>query len=352
MDIQYVWQTDSEEKLDRFLEDLNNFHPNLKFTYEKSKDNINFLDVAIKIKEGKLITDLYCKPTDGHQYLHYDSCHADHIKRSIIFSQTLRLKRICSEKNDLNAHVEDLKKWFHRRGYPDSVVKEQVERALKHSLGNENESKNENGVPLVVTYNPVFNDLSQVIRKNLQLLYADEEVKKVFSPAPFVSFRSTRTLRSYLVRSKIYPLERKVGSEKCNSKRCLVCLNVSETATFESFQTKEQYKINHQLNCNDKCLIYLLSCKVCGLQYVGSTTDKFRFRWNNYKENNRKAERGEEHMQPLVFEHFSSHDHSGFLEDCSITLIDKTDGADPTRREEYWRGVLKTVAPYGLNTID
>ena len=57
-------------------------------------------------------------------------------------------------------------------------------------------------------------------------------------------------------------------------------------------------------------------------------------------------------MQPLVFEHFSSNDHSGFLEDSSITLIDKTHGSAPTRREEYWRRTLKTVTPYGLNTID
>ena len=191
-----------------------------------------------------------------------------------------------------------------------------------------------------------------MIRKNLQSLYADEQVNKAFSSAPLVSIRSTRNLKSYLVRSKIYPLERKVGSEKCNRKRCLVCLNVSETDVLQLFQTKEQYKINHQLNCNDKCLIYLLSCKVCGLQCVGSTNDKFRLRWNNYKENDRKGKRGEEHKQPLVFEHFSSNDHNGFLEDCSITLIDKTDGSDPTRREEYWRRVLKTVTPYELNTID
>ena len=57
-------------------------------------------------------------------------------------------------------------------------------------------------------------------------------------------------------------------------------------------------------------------------------------------------------MQPLVFEHFSSNGYNGFLEDCCITLIDKTDGSDPTRREEYWRRVLKTATPYGLNTID
>ena len=33
----------------------------------------------------------------------------------------------------------------------------------------------------------------------------------------------------------------------------------------------------------------LLSCKFCGLKYVGSKTDKFGFRWNNYNENDRKA---------------------------------------------------------------
>ena len=40
------------------------------------------------------------------------------------------------------------------------------------------------------------------------------------------------------------------------------------------------------------------------------------------------------------------------LQDCSITLIDKADGSNPTRGEEYWRVVLKTVALYGLNRIE
>ena len=126
---------------------------------------------------------------------------------------------------------------------------------------------------------------------------------------------------------------------------------MAETDTFESFQTKKQYKINHNLNCNDKCLVCLLSCKTYDLQYVGSTTDPFRYCWNKYKENNRKAERGVEHMQAYLFEHFASYGHNDFLEDCTITLSDKTDGADPTRREEYLRRVLKTVSPYGLNTV-
>ena len=179
------------------------------------------------------------------------------------------------------------------------MIKNQVARAFQSARNNSaNNSKREKatGIPLVTPYHPRLKGLSSLIKRNLQYLYADQEVKKVLTPAPFVSFRSARNLNSFLVRSKVYPLDGKLGSEKCNGKRCLVCLNVVETDSFESFQTKKQGKINHNLNCNDKCLIYLLSCKICGLQYLGSTTDLFRYPWNNYKNNNRKAERGVEHM--------------------------------------------------------
>ena len=57
-------------------------------------------------------------------------------------------------------------------------------------------------------------------------------------------------------------------------------------------------------------------------------------------------------MQPELFEHFYSEEHNGFLQDCSITLIYKTDGSNLGRQEEYWHVKLKTVAPYGLNKIE
>ena len=92
----------------------------------------------------------------------------------------------------------------------------------------------------------------------------NEETKKVFSPRPMVSFRSPRKISSYLVRAKLYPLERVVKSTKCGKKRCEVCINVSETNAFTSDVTGERYKINYKLICDDNCLIYLLFCKCCG----------------------------------------------------------------------------------------
>ena len=59
---------------------------------------VNFMDVVIKTKNGRLSTDLYCKPVESHQNIHYISCHAEHIKKSIIYSQTLRLRRILRDE--------------------------------------------------------------------------------------------------------------------------------------------------------------------------------------------------------------------------------------------------------------
>ena len=97
--------------------------------------------------------------------------------------------------------------------------------------------------------------------------------------------------------------------------------------------THTSNKINHSFECNDKYLIYLLTCKTCLKQYVGSTTDCSRHRWDNYKCNGGKYARGEACLPEHLFEHFSSEGHNGFLHDVSATLIDKTDEKNPIKRQ-------------------
>ena len=74
-------------------------------------------------------------------------------------------------------HVEDLKILFGKRGYADYLIKKQVEKALRLTPGDEDNSNNLNGISLVVTYNRTLKNLSQMISKNLQLTFAGEQVK-------------------------------------------------------------------------------------------------------------------------------------------------------------------------------
>ena len=86
-------------------------------------------------------------------------------------------------------------------------------------------------------------------------------------------------------------------------------------------------------------------------QHVGQATDTFRHRWNNYKSSERKFQRSEPCMQQHLFWHFSSAGHNGFLNDVSVTFIEKTDPSDPLKRENFWQEKLLTIAPYGLNIV-
>ena len=62
--------------------EFSNFNPNIKF----SEASINFLDLNVKFSNSKLQTSLYVKPTDYHQYLHFQSSHPKHAKKSIVYS--------------------------------------------------------------------------------------------------------------------------------------------------------------------------------------------------------------------------------------------------------------------------
>ena len=132
----------------------------------------------------------------------------------------------------------------------------------------------------------------------------NEDVKNLFLPGPTALFRSARNLSSYLVRAKLYLLHCKVGSKKCE-----VSDYVTDTDTFTSTVTRESFKINHQLNCDDRCLIYLVTCNQCQKKYPGETTDDFRYRCNNYKSNSRKFDRKEACMQENLHGHFCSPGH-------------------------------------------
>ena len=128
---------------------------------------------------------------------------------------------------------------------------------------NTKRGKSLKAVPFVMTYHPKLKSMIKVIQKYLDLLYMDNEVKRVFTPKPMISFRSARKLSSYLVRAKLYPTERTIGSYKCGGKRCEVCINVNETSIFTSTVTGETYIINHRFDCNERRLLYLLTSNKC-----------------------------------------------------------------------------------------
>ena len=119
-DVFLIWPH-GEEKLKSLINHLNSSHETIKFTSEQSRDSISFLDVQVSVGEGGVLsTDLFCKPTDTHQYLHKKSCHPWHTKKAIPYGQPLRFRRIFSEDRQFQERVGELAGWLKDRGYEES----------------------------------------------------------------------------------------------------------------------------------------------------------------------------------------------------------------------------------------
>ena len=145
-----------------------------------------------------------------------------------------------------------------------------------------------------------------------------------------------------LVRAKVPPLSKiEGGSERCQGKRCGVCPYIRKTSEFMD-NKGVRYEIRAgKLNCNSTNVVYLLSCKTCSAQYVGSCTTKFRLRFNNYKSSNGRHKVKTVPQQHL-HDHFDQPDHHGF-QDFEFTIIDQGNSLECLRKRDIFTPAQSSV---------
>ena len=162
-----------------------------------------------------------------------------------------------------------------------------------------------------------------------------------------VTYKRKKNLREILSAS-LFPRATKQNEcfiEKCN-KRCDICKYFLVTSPdFTCFATKRKYKIKGILKCNSRNVIYLISCKCCGKQYIGSATGfKERFRIHKSEINTGKVRYG-------VANHLLCRSSASMFEYLPVQLIEKVsvendDDIDNVlwKREKYWQAQLFTLS--------
>ena len=359
-----VW-THGEQKLLDFLDFINSAHPTINFTSEYSDKSINFLDVQVSISEnGDVTTDLYTKPTDTHQYLHIDSCHPNHTKRAIPYSQALRILRICSDLDTAKMRCEELTDNLSRRGYGRKTVRQQVERAIDNYT-NPPPPREYTGRRMFFTtdYHPSLPTIKGILTRFLPVLHGSEKMRKVLPAPPSMSFRQPGNLKKNLCRAKLRQPDENRGANqparKCNKARCQLCqlFECSDCVTSASNQRRFRCR-NSNASCDTLWVIYVISCPHCQLQYVGQTNN-FRTRMNGHKSDFRKYRDGDADKTEVkvLYAHLTAHNQSKF----NVQIVDHIYIGGRTKeqlhdelntRERKWIWKLDTVSPKGLNTDD
>ena len=294
-DIFVIW-THGEQELIKFHEHLNSFHESIKYTMEQSRSKIVFLDTWVKVIANRLIVELYTKPTDTHNYLHFTSSHPKHTKRAGPYGQFLRVRRNRTLQSDYIKHSKKMKIHYLNRGYPESLIESSRLRALSKDrsellnpcpVKNKQNAKNENVVPLILTHHPSNYLVRKIINDNWNILKYSDLCQKALPESPLFTTRRASNIKDILVHSRLKPKGNdhskrpNVKSEKCKRPFCGICKKLKNTNVVCTL-TKKSHQLPLNIDCHTRNVVYVLTCEQCKKQYVGETKRNFYVRFKEH----------------------------------------------------------------------
>jgi uncharacterized protein (UPF0305 family) len=287
-----IW-TNNDDSVKKFHSILNNLDPSIQFTMNMDHYRIPFLDIEI-IKEGvNLVTDMYYKPTDTHQYLQFHSCHPKHTKINIPYSMARRICTIVTDRDRRENRLSDLRAFLRKQGYPIGIIDSGINR-VKHLPLDElrkpsNKPCNQNEtITLVTTYNPNNTQIMPVIHNHLPILLQSSKMKACFSKRSIInSTRQPKNLKRILSPSVFISNTSKYVS-KCGVSRCGTCDLIVEGNTF-NFADGKTFQVHANMNCKTPNVIYAITCTGCKENYIGETGMELRYRVTLHKQHIRDS---------------------------------------------------------------
>ena len=342
-DIFMIW-SHGIQKLKLFMELLNNHHPTIKFSYEYNQHEIPFLDTVIyRTRDNQLFTKVYHKPTDQKQYLHFHSAHPRKQKESVPYGLFIRTKRICSEEKHFEEEARHIIHQLKQRKYPSSLLQKaytKVKKMNRQDLLRPSPSKNNKKIRLITNYNPNNPDLRSVLKKYEGLLLLTR--KPAIKPEDIeITYNKSPSIRDMVVKSSLEKQPTTNLCQPCYKPRCKTCQQISTTQTITN-QSNHSYRIRGNFNCQSTNIIYVLSCLICGTQYVGESSNTMNTRCRGHISTIKTSK-----DHPVAV-HYRSYNHT--TEDFNVTIIDKeADKNRHLRLEESWIMLLDTLSPKDLN---
>ena len=336
-----IW-TGRVDDLQDFAKYANSIHENINIEMKWSKEKIEFLDTLVKIENGRIVTDLYRKPTDMQLYTRHDSCHLSHTKKNLPYGLGLRLKRICTREEDYKKHRAELKSQLHKRGYSGKKIERQLQRVdmLKREdlLQKKTNKKAGERVPLVVTFSKQLPNIANILRKHHSLLNKSERLQAAFKQPPLVAYKRDTNICDTLIHMKTNKLVKRETPCSCN-----FCKNIIKSEILSS-NGNDSHKVVQEARCTDRNLVYGIKCVKCNCAiYVGETERTLK-------------ERVSEHLRDIknsaekpINSHFENHSEK----DTQYAVLQNL-GSNKSKSmrllvEDIWIRKLKTLSSYGCN---
>ena len=211
-------------------------------------------------------------------YLNYFSEHPMSLKKSIPYSQFLRLKKIHSETQYLLESQIHLYLYFRWREYPHDIILQawtDTNKFIREQLL-ETVDNTAKDLPLmfITTYNRASPNFNELISRHWAYLGRSSAIRDFEQKKFMVTYRRPPSLKDQLVRARItqptHPTTH--GCKRPNS--CKYCKKISQSGTIKNTLNNKNYNTMKNGTCQSNNPIYCIECNWCQTKYVGQTRNR------------------------------------------------------------------------------
>ena len=267
-DVDYSWLDEFDPNPFQSL--FNQLDPNLRFIFSNLLKESDFLDIHKKVVGYDLELDVFRKPTDSYNYLHFDSCHPLHTRNNIALSLAKRIIRISSNNRD--ARLDELIMNLMSRGHQKKNILVAFSKVFSPM------QKPVEGDPIVftTTHNPSLGYPRARIKNIFKDLNGDT-MRRAFKDCRVIfGTRQPKSLRKHLIRSK-FSFVKKRTTRHSGLFNCRGCkydrsgfLRACQGFTFGK-NNEFHWEYRRFFNCDSCNVIYILKCRHCWKFYIGET---------------------------------------------------------------------------------
>ena len=173
--------------------------------------------------------------------------------------------------------------------------------------------------------------------------------------------RRNKNLSNQLVRastsSKSKTHTKHTTRNPCNRPlNCRYCKRINKRSKITSSDKRREYNPLSNVNCQSSNLIYLITCKHCGIHYVGQTKNRILIRFQGHYHDIKTKN------DTTVARHFNKgpKEKPSLFEGISISVLSfmhyPSDSIESQRErdleEKRWMQRLSSIVPQGLNLMD
>jgi hypothetical protein len=259
--------------------------------------SVNYLDVQLSLDEDNQVQyRLFKKETDARLYLKTDSFHPQHVFRSVVFSQMIRVIQRNSNDTTCVEDLEELKQDFQKSGHGQGVLEDTEPkaalRAIENELYTEPDTAPSNKLVFSVKYFKEVDQLKRLVhsvREDIRHLAGDVQITFALRKQPSIGNTVVRN-RRLSDSSQGDTLFDAQCDQRCNGRGCKSCPQLFN-ADDQIMVNGLELQLDFSLTCKDKDILYFAQCQTChdspdGSRedgYFGQSVTPFHVRMNGHR---------------------------------------------------------------------